>query len=527
MKQLITLALVLAPATASAADVTVPVGGDIQAAIDQAMPGDTVTLEAGTHDIGELSTARDGAANSPITLAGADGAVLMLQGGDSRMLDVQHAYFRIENVTFDAGFAAARIMRIDDGATGFVMRGVEARNAAQHCIDIRNTSDVLIEDSLIHHCLVWNGGREDAHGISAGGVQNLTIRNTEIHSFTGDALQVDPGRNEPGWDDVVVDGCRFWLAPINDGAGGVPNGVVPGENAIDTKTADGAVGTLTIRNTVSYGFRNGEISNMAAYNLKEDVEVIADALTVYDSEIAFRIRGRAGFGAQPVLTNIVVYDVDTALRLEDELQATIPLHHVTFGRDIGQYVDEAGGADASILDAQNVVVFGAAPAAFSAVEAAGADFEDVANDNYIPAMGAAWVDTGDDLGIDHDRRGAMRPQGAGPDPGAYELGDAPASDMGFPPIDDMGNNTPGNNDPGNNDPGNNGPGNNTPGNNTPGNNGGPVDDMDIPQNNTPGGDIGSGSTGEDPGGCQCSATQSSDASWLLLLVGLLWRRRSE
>lgn len=512
----LTLLIAIFPVPLFAADVRVGPGDDIQAAIDQAMPGDTVTVGAGTYDVGELSTARDGQPDAPITVVGDGDVTLQLASADSRLLDVQHAYFVLESVTLDAGFRAARVMRVDDGATGFVMRDVEARNAARHCVDIRNTSDVLVEGSLIHHCLFWDGGREDAHGISAQGVQRLTIRDTEVHSFTGDALQVDPGRTEPGWDDVVVEGCTFWLGPIDDGSGGVPAGTVPGENAIDTKTADGAVGTLTIRNTTAHGFRGGVIGNMAAYNLKEDVKVIADGLTVFDSEIAFRIRGRAGFGAQPELTNIVVWDVDKALRLEAELQADIPLRHVTFGRDIGEIVETAGGADAGRLDIRNVVVLGPVPASLpGAIEAADRDFESVAGDDYVPASAASWLDAGEDFGVAYDRRGAMRPQGAGPDPGAYERGEAPGEDAAFPGAD-MGSSDAGRSN-----------------NSNPASDAGPGNSGDISMDV---GILGAGDSGsagpaaaeaaED--GCQCSSGSGPGrAAWLLILMVVgSWLRRS-
>ena len=52
-------------------------------------------------------------------------------------------------------------------------------------------ADVLIEDSLIHHTLNAARGRTDAHGVVAGAVQRLTIRRTEIHTFSGDAVQLE------------------------------------------------------------------------------------------------------------------------------------------------------------------------------------------------------------------------------------------------------------------------------------------------------------------------------------------------
>src|SRR5436190_24331898 len=83
--------------------------------------------------------------------------------------------------------------------TGFTLRNSEVRRSGRDAVDMGAVDDVLIEGSLIHHALNSTGGRSDAHGIVAGAVHRLTIRNTEIHTFSGDGIQVDPGRAAPGW----------------------------------------------------------------------------------------------------------------------------------------------------------------------------------------------------------------------------------------------------------------------------------------------------------------------------------------
>lgn len=499
----------LLPTVSLAADIRVIPGEDVQAAVDEAMPGDTVILESGTHS-GTVQTVRDGEPDAPIVLRGEGGATL--QASD-RVVDVQHAHFRIEDLQIDAEFSENRVVRVGDGGAGFQLIRSIVQNARRHCIDIRNTSDVLIEDTLVHHCLNWDGGRADAHGISAQAVQGLTVRNTEIHTFTGDAIQIDPSRSAPGWDDVVIDGCTFWLAPVTDGSGGVPDGAVPGENAIDTKTLDEVTGNLTVVDTTAYGFRDGEIDNMAAFNIKETVDTTFDRVTVYDSEIAFRLRGGSGGGGTPgaiiSLTNVLVYDVDTALRVESDIAAVIPVHHVTFGQGIGEHVDLVDGATADDLDPRNALVVGAVPAQLqsdSTVEASPADFADSANGDYAPDGAATWLDSGEDLGVLLDRRGATRPQGAGPEPGAFEFGEAPPGDMGFMPADDMG-----------------------------AENGG--EDMGLAADAGSSGAAGSGSASGDDRleeedlrgeGCSCSAAPGVDGSVWLMAFGLLalLRRRS-
>ena len=75
---------------------------------------------------------------------------------------------------------------------------------------------------------------------------------------------------------------------------GFAAGAVPGENAMDTKAAAANVRSrITVRDTIASGFRGGLISNMAAFNFKENVDATVDGVTVFDSEIAFRLRGPA------------------------------------------------------------------------------------------------------------------------------------------------------------------------------------------------------------------------------------------
>ena len=210
----------------------------------------------------------------------------------------------------DGQFGADDLVRVASGATRFVLKNTEVRRTSRDAIDMGAVQDALIEGALIHHALNSAGGRTDAHGIVAGAARRLTIRNTEIHTFSGDAVQIDPGRSSPGWSDVLIEGCRFWLQPLPAAVNGFPAGTVPGENAVDTK-ASGTLprAKLTIRNTEAFGFRGGLIGNMAAFNIKENVDVVVDGATVYNSEIAFRLRGPAQVRVQ----NAVVHTVGNGI----------------------------------------------------------------------------------------------------------------------------------------------------------------------------------------------------------------------
>jgi len=281
-------------------------------------------------------------------------------------------------------------------------------------------ADALIEGSLIHHALNAANGRTDAHGIVAASARRLTIRNTEIHTFSGDAFQIDPGRSAPGWDDVVIEGCRFWLQPLPAAVNGFAAGTVPGENAVDTKVGSTLPRpSLTIRNTEAYGFRAGLISNMAAFNIKENVNAVIDGVTVHSSEIAFRLRAPANVRVQ----NAVVHSVSYGVRYEDNIQG-LRIWNSTFGSNVAT-VFRAASSSGSVLDVQNVAILGStrppqASAASNLMLNASA-FVDAAKHNYHLATTSPANDTGVTLAaVPTDRDGTKRPQGTAYDVGAYE-----------------------------------------------------------------------------------------------------------
>jgi MYXO-CTERM domain-containing protein len=393
----------------------------VQKGLDAAQPGDAVIVAAGTYDE-SIQTVRDGTDSAAITLTAETGANVVITSS-GRVLRVDHAYFSVSEVVLDGQYGESDVLDINDGATGFVLSRSEVRHSGRDCVDVGAPSDVLIDRCQIHHCLDSREGRTDAHGVTGGAVRNLTLRDTTIHTFSGDGIQFDPGRELPGWDGLVIEGCEIRLEPLSQSENGFAQGTVPGENAVDTKTNDDAPrANLTITDTIARGFRGGLISNMAAFNLKENINVLVDRVTVSDSEIAFRLRGPGSHpGAWVRLQNAVVYDVDVAVRYEDDIE-NLRVYNATFGRDIGLPFVNAS-SDASVLDVRNLLLLGDAMPA----EGAGSTSNMLATDAFFPAAGytladnAAAIDAGEAIdGVTHDRAGTERPQGGAVDVGAYE-----------------------------------------------------------------------------------------------------------
>ncbi len=393
--------------------------GRVQDALAAAQPGDVVIVAPGTY-AERLGTVRSGSAGVPITIRARDGRGSVIVTASGRVLTVAHAWVMVETLVFDGQYGQDDVVRISSGGTGFTLKNSEVRRTTRDAVDMGAVDDVLIEGSLIHHALNAANGRTDAHGVVAGSARRLTIRNTEIHTFSGDAFQIDPGRSAPGWDDVLIEGCRFWLEPLPAAENGFAAGIVPGENAVDTKVnSTVSRPKLTIRNTEAYGFRGGLIGNMAAFNIKEAVDAVLDRVTVHSSEIAFRLRAPANIRLQ----NAVVHSVSTAVRYEDNIQG-LRIWNSTFGAGVSRLFD-AASSSGSVLDIQNVAFLGTArPAQAPSVSnlmLTAAAFIDVSKHNYQLTATSPANDAGTTLAdVRVDRDGTTRPQGQAYDVGAYE-----------------------------------------------------------------------------------------------------------
>lgn len=396
-----------------------------------AMPGDSVLVRAGTYDE-QLASVRDGEETRPIVVAAAagdEGAVIVQNEG--RTLEVTHAYQTFRGLVFDGLYGTSIPVSVDGSPRGITFERCEIRNAQRDCVDLGSAAAVTFDACRIHHCLRWEGERIDAHAITGAGVTGLTVRGCEIYQFSGDAIQLAPSRDF--WDELVVESTIFWLAPVETTPSGFPEGTIPGENAFDSKTPDtGPRSRVLFRNVTAFGFR-GAISNQAVFNVKENVDVTIDGVTVFDSEIAFRLR----HPALVTVMNAVVHGCDTAVRYEDGI-ADLGILNSTFGGGLGRAFN-AASSDVDPL-VQNCLFLADSLPAEAAADASNmtADetvFLDAAAHDYHLAETSAAVDAGAALDrVPHDRDGVPRPQGSAWDVGAYEWTDAPVPDEPWPEV---------------------------------------------------------------------------------------------
>lgn len=398
--------------------------GRVQQALDVAQPGDTIILRPGTYNEPARSV-RSGGAGQPITVEAEQPGSAILTTSSATVVRIDHADIVVRDLVIDGQYGPFDTVIVGDGGHRFLMQATEVRRSSRDCIDIRAPQQVTIFQSFIHHCLNAAGGRTDAHGVVAGAVGDLTIRDTSIYSFSGDAIQVDPGRAAPGWSLLTVEDCQLWLEPLPGPENGFAAGTVPGENAIDTKAAGGLPrATLVVRDTEAWGFGGGLISNMAAFNVKENVTALLDRVTVHHSEIAFRVRGPgANGGAHVQIQNAVVHDVDVGVRYEDDIEQ-LRVWNATFGASVTRaFLAASSGANG--LDVRNVLFLGGSkPAEASSASnlvVASTAFVNPAGRDFRLVAGAESIDRGVAIGeITVDRDGTPRPQQRAYDVGAFE-----------------------------------------------------------------------------------------------------------
>ena len=508
------LSLVL---TAHGAELHVDAGASIQAVLNEAEPGDRILIAAGTYEE-DLSTETEGEADSPITVVAVEpGAVIITSPGE--VLQVDHAHWHFEDLIFDGQFGTADVLDINDDAHHLNLLSVEIRNSGRDCIDMGAPTGVRITNSSIHHCLHYDSGdesRQDAHGIVAGAVQDLQITDTDIHTFSGDGLQLGPSREEPGWNDVVITGSRIWLEPLAEDVNGFFAGQVPGENAVDTKTpAGGERANLTIEDTEVWGFRDGvDFSNQAALLLKENVNAVVRRTHIHSSEIGLRVRGPSDVrpeGAHVRVVSSVIEAVDVAVRYEDDIEK-LDLWHVTFGAAIDEMFRDVSADETEATVLNSLFVADVLPEEATSAEtnaiATEEDFVDMESGDYHLSDSSDAIDRGSPITeVTRDMDGNDRTIGDAPDLGAYEWGQTDDTgdydaDTGLDDAD------PDDADPDSDEEI-------------------VVDDTGVNEVDTPVGGIGAADAVGEKGGCGCTA-QAGSTRWtafVLVMLALIKRRR--
>lgn len=245
-----------------------------------------------------------------------------------------------ENLVIDGHWRSGNLVKIT--ADDVTLRNCEIRHSSGNGIGVFG-SRVVIENCRIHHLL--NGSFEeqkDAHGIS-GRWGDVTIRNCEISYPSGDCIQFDPDRQSNG--KVLIENCTLWTGALATDMAGFKAGQRPGENAVDTKVkVDGPRCQLIIRNCHMHGWNQpAQIDNVAALNLKENVDAEVIRCVFQNNEIALRLRGPGSRGgAHVTVKDCVIFDSQTGIRAEDKIEQ-LKLINMGFAGDVLQRTAFANG----------------------------------------------------------------------------------------------------------------------------------------------------------------------------------------
>ena len=151
---------------------------------------------------------------------------------------------------------------------------------------------------------------------------------------------------------------------------------------------------------------------------------------MYDSEVAFRIRGRnlkSPYSANVTIANSVIYDVATAIRYEDVIER-VKMHHVTIGGGVTRIFDNAASHGRPVIDGHNVLVLRSdLPKqlhAWNNLAVGIGAFVNGTDHDYHLAPGSPAIDAGGNdflPALAHDIEGNARHWGPAPDIGAYEF----------------------------------------------------------------------------------------------------------
>jgi parallel beta-helix repeat protein len=397
----------------------------LQHAVDQAAPGDTILVLPGAYPGARIE--KSGTAGAPITLRAKDAATVTLNApGASNSHDSI-----VEMETWEGTGIVAH----------WVIQGFEISGASRYGVDVRSGRHVVIKGNRVHHSgltgiftaftsdvtIADNESHDNGeHGIyHSNSGDRAVIRGNTLHNNHACGIHMN-GDLSMGGDGTISD-CVVEANIIHE------NGV-GGGSAINM---DGVVQSI-VRNNLVY---KNHSSGISLYQIDGAVcsnhnRVLHNTIVVPDDgRWAVNIPG-SGCTHNEVFNNIL-YNGHSWRGSISISQSNRTGFSSDYNAVVNRFTTDDGDTTISLSQWQSLGYdthsFTAEPADL---------FVNPTGDDYHPKTGSPAIDAGTVLpDVTKDLEGQPRPQGSGPDLGAYELkastSESPKEFLAIAPVPDL------------------------------------------------------------------------------------------
>ena len=196
------LVVVFGRDAAQAEDFSVSNAAQIQAALQSAQPGDTITMANGIWTNQQISFAGDGAPNNPITLRAETPGQVILNGTSS--LDISGDWLTVDGLHFDAGALTSGHVVEFRGANG------HATNSRLTNSAITNYNPANINTRYFWVSLYGENNRVDNNHFSGQNHSGVTVvvwrdnNDADFHQIDHNHFADRPEGNGNGWETIRI-----------------------------------------------------------------------------------------------------------------------------------------------------------------------------------------------------------------------------------------------------------------------------------------------------------------------------------
>ena len=221
------------PAAAASADLNVTTANELQAALDNVQPGQTIFMADGTYR-GYFDANRSGTEGAPITLQGSAGVILAGPMNDrGQTLQLNDAdYMVLKGFAIKGGISGLVLSETDNA----IISGLNISGTGNEGLAIRNNSSSnKVENSFIHD----TGQVHEAYGegIYIGTAYSNwdKVTNGKPDKSDSNVILRNVIRNTPGENIDIKEGTRFGIIRENSFDGRGMDGVNHADSWVDIK----------------------------------------------------------------------------------------------------------------------------------------------------------------------------------------------------------------------------------------------------------------------------------------------------